>query len=169
MKRGHTKREIEYIINTFRKEIPEVSIRTTVITGFPGETDADYLELKEFIKQTQFDRMGVFKYSHEEGTPAFDLDDDVPEDTREERMNELMSIQEKISLSANLAKVGKSLKVLVDRKEDEFYIARTEFDSPEVDNEVLIPAGDTKLHPGNFYKVEIFDALEFDLYGRPVE
>lgn len=166
MRRGHNREDIEKIIGLFRKEIPEISVRTTVITGFPGETEEDFETLKEFVKNTRFDRLGVFSYSHEEGTPAFSLEEDVPPEVKESRLEEIMKIQEEISLQANLNKVGSKLKVLIDRQEGEFYVGRSEFDSPEVDNEVLIPAESSDLKIGEFYEVKIYDAIEYDVYGR---
>ncbi|MGC9344716.1 MAG: MiaB/RimO family radical SAM methylthiotransferase, partial [Bacteroidales bacterium] len=169
MKRGHSRKDIDEIITKFRSELPDISLRTTLIAGFPGETPEDFEELKNFITEIQFDRLGVFPYSHEEGTPAFTLNDDIPEKTKEKRVEELMGIQEKISLEKNLSKVGQNMKVIIDRKEGEFYIGRTEYDSPEVDNEVLIPSENIELKPGNFYMVNIFDAIEYDLYGKIIE
>lgn len=166
MKRGHTRKDIEEIVHKFRATIPGIAIRTTLITGYPGETREDFEELKEFMESVRFDRAGVFPYSHEEGTPAFEFQDNVPEETKISRMEELMRIQEKISLEKNLDKVGKTFKVLIDRKEGEFFIGRTEFDSPEVDNEVLIPVEGNDLKVGEFYNIGIFDAVEYDLYGR---
>jgi ribosomal protein S12 methylthiotransferase len=169
MKRGHSREDIEEIITKFRSELPDISIRTTLITGFPGETPEDFQELKHFISKTRFDRLGVFPYSHEEGTPAFNLKDDIPEKTKEKRVEELMEIQEKISLEKNLSRVGQNMKIIIDRKEGEFYIGRTEYDSPEVDNEVLIPSENIRLKTGHFYRVNIFDAIEYDLYGKVIE
>jgi ribosomal protein S12 methylthiotransferase len=166
MKRGHTRKDIEDIITKFRQAIPDVSVRTTVITGFPGETEKDFEILKEFVQKIRFDRLGAFAYSHEEGTTAYALKDNVPDDVKNSRMEELLNLQQTISLEINQSKIGKIMKVLVDRREGEFYIGRTEFDSPEVDNEVLIPAEKKILKRGNFYEVEIFDAIEYDLYGR---
>lgn len=169
MKRGHNRKDIEEIITKFREAIPEISVRTTVITGFPGETQQDYQELKDFVERIQFDRLGVFAYSQEEGTPAYEMQDDVPDRIKNERMKEIMRIQEKISLQHNLDKIGENIKVLIDRREGEFFIGRTEFDSPEVDNEVLIPVEGQKLRTGEFYDVKIFDAIEYDLYARIAE
>ncbi len=166
MRRGHTRKDIEDIIQKFRREIPEISVRTTVITGFPGESPEDFRELSQFVREMNFDRLGVFSYSHEEGTPAFSFEDDVPQEEKLRRMEEIMRIQEGISLRKNIGKIGAKFKVLIDGREGEFYIGRSEFDSPEIDNEVLIPVEGRKLHIGEFYVVKIFDAIEYDLYGR---
>ena len=168
MKRGHTREDIEEIISAFRDKIPGISVRSTIITGFPGETQEDFEILKEFVKDIRFDRLGVFTYSHEEGTPAFKQEDNIPWDIKISRLEEIMSIQQKISLEKNMEKVGKVLQVLIDGKEGEFYLGRTEADSPEVDNEVLIPADKKELLTGEFYQVRIFDATEFDLYADPL-
>ncbi len=166
MNRGHGSREVYEIIEKFRKEIPDVSLRTTLITGFPGESEGAYQELKKFVLETKFDRLGVFPYSHEEDTPAFKLKNDVSQARAGERRDELMAIQEQISLEKNLEKIGKKLKVIVDAEEGEFMIARSEYDSPEVDNEILISKNGHSLRKGEFYTATIIDALEFDLFGR---
>jgi len=170
MNRGHTREDVEHIISVFRKEIPDISIRTTLITGFPGEGENEFSELLDFVEKTRFDRLGAFTYSHEEGTPAYKkLIDNVPGQIKEQRKEKIMEVQEAISLDKNLSKLGQRLKVIIDRREDSFFIGRTQYDSPEVDNEVLIPVEESpNLETGQFYIVEIFDALEFDLYGKPV-
>ncbi|MCB8999015.1 MAG: 30S ribosomal protein S12 methylthiotransferase RimO [Bacteroidales bacterium] len=169
MNRGHGRREVEEIINGFRKQIPGVALRTTIITGYPGETEEDFKELYKYIEDTRFDRLGVFTYSEEEDTPAaLNQKDDVPEKIKEERKNLIMSLQEKISLEKNIEKIGHTCQVLIDSIEGEFYVGRTEFDSPEIDNEVLINRGDSLLKPGDFCMVRITDAEEFDLYGEIV-
>ncbi len=168
MNRGHNRKEFENLIARFRTEIPEIAIRTTLMTGFPGETDRDFEELKEYIQKVRFDRLGVFTYSKEEGTPAAILADNIPETLKESRKQELLSIQEGISLGLNLNKIGNIFKVLIDRKEGEFYSGRTEYDSPEIDNEVLIPFDSVELNPGQFCDVKITDAMEFDLFGEVV-
>ncbi len=169
MNRGHGRKEIEEIINGFRKDIPEVSLRTTIITGFPGETDKDFQELYDYIEQTKFDRLGAFTYSEEEDTPAAaKLKDNIPQKVKDERLNLIMDLQQSISLEKNLAKIGKEYKVLIDSVEGEFYIGRTEHDSPEIDNEVLINRKSAVLKPGDFCRVKIFDAQEFDLYAEVV-
>jgi len=166
MGRNHGSSEVHEIINKFKTALPDVVIRTTLISGFPGETVEDFNALKDFIQDVKFDRLGVFAYSHEEDTPAYKLEDNISDEVKTERMEELLSIQESISLENNQKRVGNSYKVIIDALEGEFYIGRTEFDSPEVDNEVLIAAADNKLKIGEFYDIEIFDATEFDLYGR---
>ena len=143
------------------------AIRTTIIAGHPGESEADYNEIKEFISQFRFDRLGVFSYSHEEDTFAYtNYNDDVPESVKEDRVSELMEIQQSISAELNKAKTGKVFKVIIDRREGEYFIGRTEFDSPEVDQEVLIPT-EYQLNIGEFYNIEITNTSEFDLFGIP--
>lgn len=166
MRRGHNSDDIYRLIDTFRNKLPEVAIRTTLITGYPGESDADFEELKRFVEKSRFDRMGVFSYSHEEDTPAYLLKDDVPNDVKQARVEELMQLQENISYEINYDKIGKEYKVIVDRKEGEFYVARTEFDSPEVDNEVLIKVNGKQLTIGEFYKAKITSVEPFDLYAE---
>jgi ribosomal protein S12 methylthiotransferase len=166
MNRGHTRKDIEQIINHFRNEIPDIAIRTTLITGYPGETEEDFKELKDYVKSTKFDRLGVFSYSEEKVTPAGDnLKDDVPQEVKESRKEEILAIQQNISLDLNLDKINKKYKVIIDRIEGEFYAGRTEYDSPEVDNEVLIPIDSADLKPGQYHNVIITDAIEFDLFG----
>ena len=160
---GHSTRAL---IESIRRAIPGVAIRTTLITGYPGETEKDFKELKHFIETFRFERLGVFAYSHEEDTKAFELKDSVPAKRKLDRVGELMEIQENISLSINQQKIGKSMKVLVDRAEDDFYIARTEHDSPEVDNEVLIRKGDEDIVSGTFRNVRITHVESFDLYAE---
>jgi tRNA A37 methylthiotransferase MiaB len=138
MRRGTTKLRTIDLVNTIRDKVPGIAIRTTLITGYPGETKAHHEELKEWVSETRFDRLGVFAYSHEENTHAYKLRDNVPSRTKQKRANEVMEIQRKISAELNKAKIGKTLKVLIDRKEGNYYIGRTEHDSPEVDNEVII-------------------------------
>lgn len=169
MNRGHGRKEIEKIIGAFRDEIPDLAIRTTLITGYPGETEKDFAELKEYVQSVRFDRLGVFTYSEEEGTRAAGLKDDVPADTKEARKEEILDIQRNISLRANLDKIGKKYRVLIDGIDGEFYKGRTEHDSPEIDNEVLIPSDSAKLIPGNFYDAVITDGMEFDLFGEVVK
>jgi ribosomal protein S12 methylthiotransferase len=168
MKRHHSKQDVVDIIGKFRKEIPDISVRSTIITGFPGEGKSEYAELLSFVKQIKFDRLGAFTYSHEEGTPAYrKFKDTVSARTKKKRLEELLSVQEEISLKNNHSFVGTIQKVIIDGIEGEFYIGRTQFDSPEVDNEVLIPSEQSGLlQIGEFYQVEIFDAIEFDLYGK---
>jgi ribosomal protein S12 methylthiotransferase len=168
MNRNHSKQDVIEIIEKFRKEIPEISVRSTIITGFPGEGKAEYAELLSFVKQVRFDRLGAFTYSHEEGTPAHrKFKDSVSDKLKQSRLEELLSVQEEIALQKNQLLIGTMQKVIIDGQEGEFYIGRTQFDSPEVDNEVLIPVDQSGLlQIGEFYQIEIFDALEFDLYGR---
>jgi ribosomal protein S12 methylthiotransferase len=168
MNRSHNEAETIELLNYIREELPEAAIRTTLITGHPGETEKEYNELKKFISEFRFDRLGVFAYSHEEGTYAYDnYEDEVPEEVKESRVAELMAIQQSVSEELNMEKTGKVLKVIIDRKEGEFFVGRTEYDSPEVDNEVLINI-EYDLKPGNFYNIVITRATEFDLFGNPV-
>jgi ribosomal protein S12 methylthiotransferase len=168
MKRSHDRKETLAILNTLRNEIPGAVIRTTLIAGHPGETNDEFLELKEFISEFRFDRLGVFAYSHEEETYSYkEYIDEVPDDVKESRVAELMEIQQNISAEINESYIGKVLKVIIDRKDNDFFIGRTEFDSPEVDQDVLIPA-EYNLKTGNFYNVLITRSGEFDLYGQPV-
>jgi ribosomal protein S12 methylthiotransferase len=169
MKRSHDENETRSLLYKLRKELPDAVIRTTLIAGHPGETEKEYNQLKEFISEFRFDRLGVFAYSHEEGTYSYyNYKDDISERIKESRVAELMAIQQTISEELNLEKIGRTLKVLVDRREGEFIIGRTEYDSPEVDNEVLIS---TKydLKPGNFYDIKITGSTDFDLFGNPAE
>ncbi len=165
MRRGITKRRTIELVDQIRQAVPEIALRTTLIAGYPGETEQDAQELLEFIEHTKFDRMGVFAYSHEEKTHAHTLIDDVPEEVKEQRIEELMEVQQGISFEKNLQKVGQTFKVLFDRKEGEHFIGRTEHDSPEVDNEVLVKADSTYVRVGDFAQVKIDRAEAFDLYG----
>jgi ribosomal protein S12 methylthiotransferase RimO len=168
MKRSHNRKETIAILNTLRNEIPDAVIRTTLIAGHPGETEKDFLELKEFITDFRFDRLGVFAYSHEEDTYSYkEYKDEIPEDIKESRVAELMEIQQNISAELNESYVGKVFKVIIDRKEGEYFVGRTEFDSPEVDQEILI-AAEHNLKPGSFYNILMTKSTEFDLYGEPV-
>lgn len=172
MQRGIDREGTLALLQKFRKEIPNVSIRTTLIVGYPGEGQAEFEELKEFVRQARFDRMGCFPYSPEEGTPAEALGDTVSEEEKQRRVDELMSLQEHISLELNENRIGNDYTVIIDRKEGDYYIGRTEHDSPEVDDEVLIACDRCNGHTpksGEFYKVHILDALENDLYGEIVE
>lgn len=168
MNRKITGEEIRALINKIRKKIPQVCLRTTLIVGYPSESKEEFDELREFVEQTKFDRMGAFTYSAEENTAAFKLEDNISQEEKDERLDALTFLQEGISLNLNQKKIGKIFKVLIDRKEGEYYVGRTEFDSPEVDNEVLISI-EEKIKIGNFYQVKITDAVEFDLYGEIVE
>lgn len=169
MKRTHNRKETKNLLLRFRKEIPGVVIRTTLIAGHPGETESDFTELKEFISEFKFDRLGVFAYSHEEDTFAFNnYPDDIPQSVKEARVSELMEIQQSISAELNSAKTGNVYKVIIDRSEGDYFIGRTEYDSPEVDQEILIPAG-YLLNIGHFYNIRVTQSSEFDLFGCPVE
>ena len=166
MRRQITKEETEELINYARKKVPGIAIRTTMLVGFPGETEEEFQDLIAFTKKMKFERLGVFQYSHEENTIAHDLVDDVPQELKQERANELMAVQQEISFEKNQNKIGKTFKVLVDAKDGESYIARTESDSPEVDNEVIIDAKENYLRVGDFVEVEILDAMEYDLIAK---
>ena len=166
MGRGHDRAKLERLLYKFREKIPDLAIRTTILTGFPGETEEAFTELLDFIGSFRFERMGVFPYSHEEGTPAYrNLEDQVPDRVKAKRAGILMDLQQSISLQLNEQKVGMILKVLIDRREGEYFVGRSQYDSPEVDNEVLVKYNPA-LHPGRFYQVRITGAGEFDLYGE---
>ncbi|MFN8281224.1 MAG: 30S ribosomal protein S12 methylthiotransferase RimO [Saprospiraceae bacterium] len=167
MKRQITREESYELIHEIRQILPEISLRTTMLVGYPGETESDFNQLCDFVREIEFDRLGVFEYSHEEGTTAYELEDSVAPELKTDRAARLMQIQEEISLAKNQQKIGKTYKVLVDRKESDFYVARTEADSPEVDNEVLITSTQY-LRVGDFTDVVITDCTEFDLYAVPV-
>jgi ribosomal protein S12 methylthiotransferase len=168
MRRGITRPKTEELIATIRAKVPGVALRTTLIAGHPGETEADFADLLDFVEQTRFDRLGIFTYSHEEDTHSFSMDDDVPEEVKQERAAEVMEVQEGISAQLNAAKVGQTLRVLFDRKEGGYFIGRTEHDSPEVDNEVLVDAKKQYVRLGDFAQVKITSAAEFDLFGEVV-
>ncbi len=168
MRRGINRGKTEALIEKIRQQVPGIAIRTTLITGYPGETAEDFEQMLDFVQKMQFDRLGVFTYSHEENTHAYNFTDDVPEALKQERADRVMALQQGISLTKNQARVGQTMKVLVDRYEDGTYFARTEFDSPEVDNEVLIRAADGYLRLGDFATVSITGATEFDLTAIPV-
>lgn len=168
MRRGITREKTEKLLKDIRKQVPNIGIRTTLIVGFPGETEADFEEMLKFVEESRFERLGVFAYSHEEDTHAFNFEDDVPEEVKQERVNTVMELQEQISLELNEQKIGKVFKVLIDRVESGQFIGRTEFDSPEVDNEVIIDAKEHFLRVGDFAQIKITDATEFDLTGVPI-
>ncbi len=168
MRRQITRKETEDVIAYARKTVPGIAIRTTFLVGHPGETEEEFEELCEFVKTMRFERLGVFQYSHEEDTIAHDYPDDVPAEVKVDRANRLMAIQQEISLELNEARVGETLRVIIDRKDNDVYVGRTEFDSPEVDNEVLIPAKDIYLRTGDMIKVKVNAATEYDLEGVPV-
>ena len=166
MKRGITREKTDALLQDIRMKVPDIAIRTTLITGFPGETPADHKELLKWIEQSRFERLGVFTYSHEENTTAFVLKDDVSAKTKKKRADEIMEVQSHISLELNEAKIGKTFKVLIDKMEGDYYIGRTEFDSPEVDNEVVIPKSEGYLRVGDFADIEIVNAEHYDLIGK---
>lgn len=168
MRRQISRAETEELIRIARERVPGIAIRTTMLVGFPGETDAEFVELCDFVERMRFERLGVFQYSHEEDTRAYELVDDVPSELKAQRANRLMEIQQSISLEANEARVGHELPVLFDRKEGGYFVGRTEFDSPEVDNEVLIDASRFYARIGDFATVRIEEATEYDLYGSIV-
>jgi ribosomal protein S12 methylthiotransferase len=166
MKRRHTKAEALTLIEKLRKAIPDIALRTTLLVGYPGETDVDFEELKEFVKATKFDRLGVFAYSEEEGTySATRLKDDVSDEVKQQRVDGIMRLQERVSLENNARRIGQTMRVIVDRKEGEFYIGRSEYDSPEVDQELIIDSRGKRLLRGHFYTVSITDAEDYDLYA----
>lgn len=168
MKRGTTQEKTTKLLNKFREAVPEMAIRTTLIVGYPGETEEDFQALKDFVKAMRFDRLGCFTYSHEENTTAYDLADDVPEEVKLQRANEIMELQSQISWELNQAKVGKVFRCLIDRKEGNYFVGRTEYDSPDVDNEVLIDAKKHYVKIGDFTDVKITEAADYDLYGEPI-
>jgi ribosomal protein S12 methylthiotransferase len=168
MRRGTDSEKTIRLMNKFRKEVPDMAIRTTLIVGYPGETREQFEELKEFVKNTRFDRMGCFAYSHEENTHAYNLVDDVPEDEKEKRVAELMELQGQISFEMNQEKVGKTFDCIFDRKEGKYFIGRTEYDSPDVDNNVIVDGSKHYIQIGHFVNVRITEATDFDLYGEPV-
>ena len=166
MKRGSSMEKINNLLSNFRKIVPGIAIRTTLIVGYPGETKEDFEILKQWVKDTKFDRLGCFTYSHEENTGAYELEDNIPQKTKNERLNEIMEIQSQISWQLNQTKIGKNFKVLIDRKRGEYYVGRTQFDSPDVDNEVLINAKSNFLRVGEYVNAKIIEASDFDLYAE---
>ena len=168
MRRGTTRAKTEALLDKIRTKVPGIALRTTMIAGHAGETEDDFAQMLDFIEQSRFERLGVFPYSHEENTHAYQMEDNVPEEVKQERAEAVMELQESISEEINQEKIGKTLKVLIDRMEGGKYIGRTEHDSPEVDNEVIIHANDAYLRVGDFANVKIEDATAFDLYGKPV-
>lgn len=166
MNRNITDVEVKSLITEIRQKVPDIALRTTLIVGYPSEKKSEFLELKDFVEQVKFDRMGAFTYSKEEGTKAGKMRDSVPMKEKQRRLDELSALQQDISLSLNQDKIGKEFEVIIDRKEDDYYVGRTQYDSPEVDNEVLIPVKNNKdLRVGEFYNVKISSAEDFDLYG----
>jgi ribosomal protein S12 methylthiotransferase len=167
MRRGTTKEKTTKLLKEFRKAVPGMTIRTTLIVGYPGETQEDFEIMRDWVQEMKFERLGCFAYSHEENTHAFSLDDNVPEDVKQARASEIMDLQSQISWDLNQDKVGQIFKCIIDRKEGQYFIGRTEFDSPDVDNEVLIDASKFYVKTGEFVNIKIIDATEFDLYGEP--
>lgn len=165
MKRGTSHEKTDALLKDFRTKVPNMAIRTTLIVGYPGETKEKFQELKQWVQDTKFDRLGVFTYSHEENTSAYDLEDDVPEKTKKARADEIMDLQTHISWELNQKKIGRTFKVLFDRKEGDYFIGRTEFDSPDVDNEVLVRANENYVRIGDFANIKIEKSDHFDLYG----
>ena len=168
MRRGTTQEKTTNLIKEFRALVPEMTIRTTLIVGYPGETEEDFNILKNWVEEMRFERLGCFTYSHEENTHAYLLEDDVPEEVKQDRASQIMDIQAQISWELNQEKIGQTFKCVIDRKEGEHFVGRTEFDSPDVDNEVLIDASKFYLKTGDFVNLNIIDATEFDLYAEPV-
>jgi ribosomal protein S12 methylthiotransferase len=169
MRRGITREKTTDLVKAIRDRVPEIALRTTLICGYPGETEQDFQEMKNWVTETRFDRLGCFTYSHEEKTHAHTLVDDVPQELKEQRVEEIMDVQQTISWEKNQEKVGRTFKVLVDKKDGDYFVGRTEFDSPEVDNEVLLHAATNYASPGSFVNVEIVRAEDFDLYGQIVK
>ncbi len=169
MRRGITREKTEALVNTIREKVPGIAIRTTLIVGYPGETQEDFEEMVSFVERMRFERLGVFTYSHEENTHAYTLEDDVPEKVKRERADEIMELQSGISYELNQEKIGRILRVLFDRIEGDYFIGRSEFDSPEVDNEVLVKKSEGYVRIGDFANVEITSADHYDLYGKIVE
>lgn len=169
MRRGTTKAKTTGLLKDFRQIVPDMAIRTTLIVGYPGETEEDFLTLKNWVSEMRFERLGCFTYSHEENTHAYKLEDDVQEEVKQQRANEIMELQSGISWQLNQEKIGKVFRCIIDRKEGNYFIGRTEYDSPDVDNEVLVDAKNFYVKIGEFVELEITDAADFDLYGKPVK
>lgn len=168
MRRGTTRQKTEKLLAEIRKRVPGIAIRTTLIAGHPGETEEDFQEMLKFVEESRFERLGIFTYSHEENTHSHSFEDDVPTEVKQQRANAVMELQENISYEINQERIGKIFRVLIDRKESGTFIGRTEYDSPDVDNEVIIDAKENYLRLGDFVNVKIESATEFDLYGTPV-
>ncbi|MEM9077385.1 MAG: 30S ribosomal protein S12 methylthiotransferase RimO [Bacteroidota bacterium] len=168
MRRGTTKAKTTKLLTDFRSAVPEMAIRTTLIVGYPGETQEDFETLKQWVQEMRFERLGCFTYSHEENTHAFSLEDNIPEEVKQERANEIMEVQSQISWELNQEKIGKTFRCIIDRKEGNHFVGRTEYDSPDVDNEVLIDATTHYVKIGEFVSIRITDASDFDLYGEPL-
>ena len=169
MRRGTTQAKTTKLLQDFRAAVPEMTIRTTLIVGYPGETEEDFQTLKSWVEDMRFERLGCFTYSHEENTHAYNLVDDVPEEVKQQRASEIMELQSQISWELNQEKVGKTLRCIIDRKEGKYFVGRSEFDSPDVDNEVLVDAAKHYLKVGEFVDLHIFEAADFDLYGEPIQ
>lgn len=170
MKRHHTKAEAYELIARLRARIPDIALRTTLLVGYPGETEEDFEELLQFVRDVRFERLGVFAYSEEEGTySALELRDDVPDEVKQERVERIMTLQREISLENNLRRVGRTGRVIIDSRQGDYYVGRSQYDSPEVDQEILIPAAGRRMLRGHFYPVRIVSAAEYDLYGERVE
>ncbi len=169
MKRGTTSKKTRKLLDEFRKQVPNMAVRTTLIVGYPGETEEQYEELKQFVIDSRFERMGCFAYSHEENTSAFELEDDIPEEVKQKRVADLMEVQAQISFELNQEKVDKIFKCIFDRKEGDFFIGRTEFDSPDVDNDVMVDATKHYIQLGQFINIKITEASDFDLFGEPAK
>jgi len=168
MRRGTTRAKTEALLDKMRQRVPDIAIRTTLIAGHPGETEDDFHQMLDFVERSRFERLGIFTYSHEDNTHSYTYEDDIPEETKQDRANAVMELQEEISHDINQQKIGKEFKVLIDRTESGQFIGRTEFDSPEVDNEVIIKAENNYLRIGDFTQIKITDTTAFDLYGEPV-
>ncbi|MBB6609837.1 30S ribosomal protein S12 methylthiotransferase RimO [Pontibacter sp. Tf4] len=168
MRRGISKRRTIELVDQIRQRVPDIALRTTLIAGHPGETDQDFRELYDWVEETRFDRLGIFAYSHEDNTHSFTLQDNVPDEVKQERADAIMELQQGISVELNEEKVGNTYKVLFDRKESGYFVGRTQYDSPEVDNEVLVPADSNYVRLGDFANVKIIDSSDFDLYGEVV-
>lgn len=168
MRRGTTYDKTTQLLKDFRKAVPEMAIRTTLIVGYPGETEEDFKLLKDWVQKMRFERLGCFTYSHEENTHAYNLEDDVPEEVKQQRASEIMDLQSQISWELNQEKVGQTFRCVIDRKEGNYFVGRTQYDSPDVDNEVLIDASKHYLKTGEFAMIKISEAADFDLYGAPV-
>ncbi|HIP32352.1 MAG TPA: 30S ribosomal protein S12 methylthiotransferase RimO [Crocinitomicaceae bacterium] len=169
MRRGITREKTEELINELREKNPNIALRTTLISGYPGETEEDFQEMYDFVERSRFERLGIFTYSHEENTHAYNFEDDVPEDVKKERADRIMELQSGISYELNQERIGKTYKVLFDKVEGDYYIGRTEFDSPDVDNEVLVRKDEFHLRLGDFAMIEVTKADHYDLYGKVVD
>ena len=169
MHRRHTKAEAYALVKKLRGAIPDLALRTTLLVGYPGETEADFAELEQFVRDVRFERLGVFAYSEEEGTySARELADDVPEEVKQQRVERIMTLQNDIARENNLRRVGRTERVLIDSRQGDYYVGRTQYDSPEVDQEILIPAAERRLLRGHFYEIRIDGAADYDLYGKAV-